>query len=313
MIEARVTTSSDGEGAAGEGAPTQRQRRPYRERIRELAPASIAPPRLPVRAAPDPTLVEELGRTMARAGLLQLPGVRRVGRNTYELLWGHHRVLAALAAGWATIEVVLVDDVDDCEALIVAIVENTPRRALADSDRLRMVQALRAYGLDGQVIATRTGLSESVVSRLSRIGEHGILRAAVDAGALTLVEAQELLGVADAELPALLAAIADRRAAGTPLRIVADLRPLAAASRVARPTPRRPDTSVSPPTAPLLRSLGRSVANLAREYERLRWDSDTRAALAALCSLLDAELPRWRAVAVDTEGAADSIQGAGRG
>jgi ParB/RepB/Spo0J family partition protein len=237
MAEAQGATARSGGCTDRAGASTPR-RRPYRERIRERDPASIAPPLLPVRAVPDPTLVEELGRTMARAGLLQLPGVRRIGRNKYELLWGHHRVLAALAAGWAAIEGVLVDDVDDCEAPIVAIVENTPRRALADSDRLRMVQALREFGLDGHAIATRTGLSESAVSRLSRIGEHGVLRAAVDAGATTLAEAQELLGVADTALPALLAAIADRHAAGTPLRVVADLRPRAAPHRPAAPVAR---------------------------------------------------------------------------
>ena len=133
--------------ASAQAVPT---RRPYRDRIRHVAIDAIARPTTPVRSTIDPTAVRDLRVSLGQVGLIQLPGVRRLGRHRYELLWGQTRLLAARAAGWETIEVVLLEGVDDCAALVLGVTENTARRELPDVDKVRVVAAFKAFGLTGE-------------------------------------------------------------------------------------------------------------------------------------------------------------------
>lgn len=277
-------------------------RRPYRDRIRQVAIEAIAPPKTPVRSTIDPTAVRDLRGSLGQVGLIQLPGVRRLGRHRYELLWGQTRLLAARDAGWATIEVVLLEGVDDCAALVLGVTENTARRELPDVDKVRVVAACKAFGLTGKAIAENTGISESAISCLGQIAEHILLWPAIERGDIGVVEAQELLGVADTSVAILIAAIVRRRDDAAPLRVVEELRPRAVEARDRDPAPartprgetragaRRPKAA-----APRVRALGRSIDRLIIEGEQLRWDDDALNALEALSAKLVQELPLWRA------------------
>lgn len=112
MPTQRTATAAD---AADDNVPTPEQRS-YRDRIRRLDLADIAPPRVPLREAIDEETVRAIARTVLEDGLYQLPGVRLIGRKCYELLWGQTRLRAAREAGWTRIEVVVVDGVDDLMA-----------------------------------------------------------------------------------------------------------------------------------------------------------------------------------------------------
>lgn len=294
-----ATPTARERSALAQAVPT---RRPYRDRIRHVALDAIAPPAIPVRSTIDPTAVRELRDSLGQVGFIQLPGVRRRGRQRYELLWGQTRVLAAREAGWETIEVVLLEGVDDCEALALGVTENTARRALPDVDKVRVVTAFKAFGLTGKAIVAKTGSSASAVSRLLQIAAHPLLWPAVERGDLGVVEAQELLGVADTAVASLIAAIVRRRDDAAPMRVVEELRALAAEARDKDPAPartppgetragaRRPQAA-----APRVRALGRSIDRLVLEGEQLRWDDDALNALEALSATLVQGLPRWRA------------------
>lgn len=285
-----------------ESAQAVPMRRPYRDRIRHVAIDAIAPPKTPVRSTIDPTAVRDLRVSLGQVGLIQLPGVRRLGRHRYELLWGQTRLLAAREAGWETIEVVLLEGVDDCEALVLGVTENTARRELPDVDKIRVVAAFRAFGLTGRAISENTGISESAISRLGQIAAHGLLWPAVERGDIGVVEAQELLGVADTSVALLIAEIVRRRDDNAPLRVVEEFRPLAAAARDKDPAPARTPRGETragarrtKAAAPRVRSLGRSIDKLVLEGEQLRWDNDALNALEALSAKLMQELPLWRA------------------
>ncbi len=277
-------------GAADDGAPTLALPT-YRDRIRAVALSDIAPPRVPLREAIDREAVRAIARTMREDGLYQLPGVRRVGRRRYELLWGQTRLHAALEAGWTRIEVVVFEGVGDRQAMLLGIRENTQRRDLTPADKVRIIAALRASGLNGEEIAAATDIAASDVSRLPRIAARPLLWDAITAKTLLPREAQELLTLPDDRLSPLLALIAARRADGTAMAIVAELRPLAAAARPAdaatAPPPRRP--------APPLVRVERAIAGLARIADDSAWDDDTLALAEGLLALLAGVIAQQRA------------------
>ncbi len=76
-----ATPTARERSALAQAVPT---RRPYRDRIRHVALDAIAPPAIPVRSTIDPTAVRELRDSLGQVGLIQLPGVRRRGRQRYE-------------------------------------------------------------------------------------------------------------------------------------------------------------------------------------------------------------------------------------
>lgn len=154
--------------AADDGVPTP-EKRSYRDRIRQLDLTDIAPPRVRVREAIDEETVRAIADTLRQDGLYQLPAVRRVGRKRFELVWGQTRVCAAREAGWTQIEVVVLDDLDDRQALQLGINENVQRRELTLADKLRLIAELQSLGYNGQDIARATAISASDVSRLPRI------------------------------------------------------------------------------------------------------------------------------------------------
>lgn len=286
-----TTTRAD---AADTGVPVT-QRPTYRDRIRLLELRAIAPPRVPLRATLDQEVVHDIARTVQEDGLYQLPGVRQIGRKRYELLWGQTRLAAVRAAGWTQIEVVVVDDVDDRRALRLGLNENLQRRELTPADKLRIIAALAAQGLNGKEIAATTAISASDVSRLPRIAARPLLWEAIAAGTLTIRAAQELLQLPDAALTPLRATIAARHAAGDELAIVAELRPLAEAARAADDATGLPPRRVPrAPITPLVR-IARGITSLIGADDDRIWDDDTLSQAAALSTRLAQVVAQQRA------------------
>lgn len=184
----------------------------YLERVRAIPLGSIALAAKQLRDAIDPAALGRLAADLDTHGLLHLPGVRALGPERYEAVWGNRRILAAREAGWREIHAVLVN-VGDLDALL-------------------------AIGLSPVEIHRRLGIDPADVSRLTRAVAHPELGPALARRDITWGEARELVGVPVVALPALIEVVARRRRAGSPMSLTGELRPLVRAARPSR-FPRR--------------------------------------------------------------------------
>lgn len=220
---------TDGSPAVSGSARTGAQARPstpsgrrYLGRVRAIPLASIALAAKQLRDAIDPAALGRLAADLDTHGLLHLPGVRALGPERYEAVWGNRRILAAREAGWREIHAVLVN-VGDLDALLLGA---------------RLCGALLAIGLSPVEIHRRLGIDPADVSRLTRAVAHPELGPALARGDITWGEARELVGVPVVALPALIEVVARRRRAGSPMSLTGELRPLVRAARPSR-FPRR--------------------------------------------------------------------------
>jgi ParB/RepB/Spo0J family partition protein len=119
-----------------------------------------------------------------------------------QLVFGHRRFEAALLVGLATIPVVVVDRTDD-EMRTIALVENDTAEALTDWEQALCVGRLRREtGWTLAQIAAQLDRSPGWVQNrhdLTRIPEHTPLRAAIEAGQITMTDANTLATMPAAE------------------------------------------------------------------------------------------------------------------
>lgn len=95
----------------------------------------------PVRTTWDEDKLNELAQSLKEQGLIQPIKVRPLG-DEYEIVYGHRRVEAARRAGFDEIEAT-VEDVDDRQALIQALIENLQREDMTPLDTARGLKALQ--------------------------------------------------------------------------------------------------------------------------------------------------------------------------
>ncbi len=131
--------------------------------VDEISPNARQP-----RHSFNPDRLQELANSIAQDGLVQPVVVRRLAGG-YELIAGERRWRAAKLAGLRQIPAI-VRDVDDQEALLLAIVENVVR---AD---LNPVEVARGYaslvdelGLGASDVARRVGRSRAAVANTLRL------------------------------------------------------------------------------------------------------------------------------------------------
>ena len=132
----------------------------------EIPLEKVTPNRQQPRAAFDPEGLSELAASIRRHGVLQPIVVSRHG-DGFELVAGHHRVLAARLAGRTTIPAVVRDDVGD--RLELALVENIQRTDLNAIETARAYRLLmETYELTQEQLAERLGKSRSTVANTLR-------------------------------------------------------------------------------------------------------------------------------------------------
>ena len=118
------------------------------------------------RANFDAEGIAELASSIKRHGVLQPIVVSREG-DSYELVAGHRRVLAARVAGRTTIPAVIRDDVRD--RLELALVENLQRADLNAIETARAYKLLmETYDITQEQVAERVGKSRSQVANMLR-------------------------------------------------------------------------------------------------------------------------------------------------
>ncbi|RMG93158.1 MAG: ParB/RepB/Spo0J family partition protein [Zetaproteobacteria bacterium] len=131
--------------------------------------SKIMPNRFQPRTRFDHAELHQLTASVRREGVLMPILVRPMGDGAYELIAGERRWRAAQAAGLLEIPAV-IKEVDDLQALELAIIENEQR------DDLTAIESARAYkrmmdefGCTQQQVAERIGVSRVHVSNTIRL------------------------------------------------------------------------------------------------------------------------------------------------
>ncbi len=117
----------------------------------------------------DEKTLEELAQSMRVHGVLQPVVLRRLPQGGYRLIVGERRFRAALLAGLTAIPAI-VREVDEREALELALVENLQREDLNPIDEAHGYEALLEVSDVGQAeIAERVGKDRSTVANALRL------------------------------------------------------------------------------------------------------------------------------------------------
>ena len=138
--------------------------------------------------------IDELAASIESQGLMQPIVVRPRPGGGYELIAGERRWRAAQKAGLGRIAAI-VRDVDDSEAMAMALIENIQREALTpleEADGLRRL--LDEFGMTHEEAAAAVGKSRPAVSNLLRLLDLGeVARELLQSGALEMGHARALL------------------------------------------------------------------------------------------------------------------------
>ena len=163
--------------------------------------ADLSPNKYQPRVHFDEEKLKELSNSIKKNGIIQPIAVRedKVDPGRYEIVAGERRWLAAQKAGLHEVPIVLLD-LDDNEALEVAIVENIQR------DDLNVIEEAKGYkrlseefGYDHEKIANFMSKSRSHISntlRLLTLPKDVI--AMIEEGNLTAGQARPLIGLPSA-------------------------------------------------------------------------------------------------------------------
>jgi ParB family chromosome partitioning protein len=160
--------------------------------IDQLRPSAIQP-----RRQMQPDELQELAASIAERGVLQPILVRRVPDepHAFEIIAGERRWRAAQLAQLHEVPAI-VKDLDDGEALQVALIENLQRQDLNPLEEAEGYRRLmQEFGHSQENLAGRIGKSRSHVAntlRLLTLPEE--VKALVDAGELTAGHARALIG-----------------------------------------------------------------------------------------------------------------------
>lgn len=120
----------------------------------------------------DPDALQELADSIQQHGLLEPVVVRRNPNPTgprFLLIAGERRWRAAQLAGVPEIPVRSLGDVDDAQALRLALVENLHRRDLNPIEEAEGFAALQALGVKQQEIAAAIGREQPTISNRLRL------------------------------------------------------------------------------------------------------------------------------------------------
>ena len=147
----------DESNAGGDGAPTV------------LKLAQLQPGRYQPRTRMDEGSLYELAESIRSQGIMQPVLVRPLTGGRYEIIAGERRFRAASLAGLDELPV-LVKDVPDETAAVMALIENIQRENLNPLEEAQGLQRLtQEFGLTHEDAAKAVGRSRSAASNLLRL------------------------------------------------------------------------------------------------------------------------------------------------
>ena len=137
--------------------------------VKELPVEDINPGRFQPRTNFDKNKLYELTESIKKQGVLSPILVRELGLNEYEVIAGERRLRASKEAGLQTMPC-LVDQKQDQDALISALVENLQREDLNPVEEAKGLDRLkREFGLTQEDVAEATGKARSTIANSLRI------------------------------------------------------------------------------------------------------------------------------------------------
>ena len=164
------------------------------------------------RSHMDETALNELAESIREQGLMQPIIVRSIGANKYEIIAGERRYRAAGIAGLTEVPV-LIKEVDDKNALSLALIENIQREDLNAIEEAQGLQRLiREFDYTHETCAQAIGRSRSAVSNLLRLLNLAQpVQTMLLAGDVEMGHARALLSLESAQQIMLAQEIANRR------------------------------------------------------------------------------------------------------
>lgn len=163
--------------------------------ITKLQPGKYQP-----RVTMQPEALSELAESIKQQGLLQPVLVREIGHNSYEIIAGERRFRASQLAGLTEVPVI-IKEVSDKDALLMAMVENLQREDLNVLEEARAMHRLTTeFDLTHQQIAQLLGKSRVTVSNCLRLlNLNKDVRWLLEHGDLDMGHARALLMLDDEE------------------------------------------------------------------------------------------------------------------
>ena len=144
--------------------------------------------------------IDELAQSIRAQGVLEPVIVRPTQNGDHEIIAGERRWRAAQRAGLATVPVI-VRDVDDRQAIAIALIENMQREDLGPLEEATALQRLLdEHALSHGELAEAVGKSRSAVTNLLRLLKLSFgVRQRLDAGELEMGHARALLPLPEAD------------------------------------------------------------------------------------------------------------------
>ena len=137
--------------------------------VKEIDLSKIKPGRFQPRSNFDNKKLEELTASIKNQGVLSPILVRELGLNEYEVIAGERRLRASKMAKLKTIPC-LVDQKQDQDALVSALIENLQREDLNPVEEARGLDRLkREFGLTQEDVAASTGKARSTIANSLRL------------------------------------------------------------------------------------------------------------------------------------------------
>lgn len=164
------------------------------------------------RSHMDESALNELADSIKEQGLMQPIIVRSIGNGQYEIIAGERRYRAAGIAGLTEVPV-LIKEVDDKNALSLALIENIQREDLNAIEEAQGLQRLiREFNYTHETCAQAIGRSRSAVSNLLRLLNLApAVQTMLLAGDLEMGHARALLSLDTAQQIMLAQEIANKR------------------------------------------------------------------------------------------------------
>ena len=140
--------------------------------------------------------LQDLADSISAQGVVQPIVVRAVGAGRYEIIAGERRWRAAQLAGLHEIPAV-VREVDDRDAIAIALIENIQRENLNPLEEARALERLiKEFELTHEQAAEAVGRSRAAVSNLLRLLDlEDSVKAMVEQGELEMGHARALLAL----------------------------------------------------------------------------------------------------------------------
>ena len=179
----------------------KQKKKPLNSKILKRRLGDLSPNKYQPRVHFDEAKLDELANSIKKNGIIQPIAVRedKYDAGRYQIVAGERRWLAAQRAGLHEVPIIILD-LDDNEALEIAIVENIQRDDLNVIEEAKGYQRLaKEFGYDHEKIAKFMSKSRSHISNTLRLLTFTKdVIGMIEEGNLTAGQARPLIGLSNA-------------------------------------------------------------------------------------------------------------------